>query len=647
MRRRRGIRLRWLGCLALALWAAGAQAQLHTYVLGERAEPWSEGGGLVEPVRNTGTTFSARLDTGNVPKDDIEFVARPGWIGPRFFDGQTNIAGLVIDGPGRVRAPNSRNIPSALLKLQLEGIVNGDHDIAYERKPTTFQPEMPAFGIWIILDFGRQVGVNRLRFYPRNTVEATPQTPYEDDFLRGFELWINPEMTNSAEGLPDVLVARRPDNDDTVVEIDIDPRYVRLVKLRSLTETPFEIDELEVIGFGYMSRGTWISDLIDLGGRATVGPVRWRESVVGEEAFSNIQVRVRTGDDDTPLRFERRAAAEGPFDPDFLDVTEVDAETYWSLDIAERGEVVDDVDHWSAWQTVDNRGLIGGRLPRQFVQFEVGFAGRISDTRQLDWLLFDYLQPPIADTLRAEVFPRRAPVEQRATFRYAVQLRRNGAILGFDELEVDTTVPVENIRDVTVNDVPVSFEVAYLRHDAFRLRLPLIDGDGDILEFAFDMPVFRFGTTFSGRVVNSRFARVPQRLEAGNAIDFGPGDLADLSNLFVAIPEERIGKLVGTIVLSSEVITPNGDGINDDVLVQFNLLQLVDVAPVRFEIFDLASRRVANVDLGERSLGPADFRWDGTGSDGRLLTPGTYVWRLLVAADAFDEEHLGILVIAY
>lgn len=639
--------MHWLGCLALVLWASGVQAQLRTYVLGERAEPWSEGGGLVEPVRNTGTTFSARLDTGNVPEDDIEFIARPGWISPRFFDGQTNIANLVIDGPGRVRAPNSLNIPVSLLKVQLEGILNGDHDIAYERKPTTFQPEMPAFGIWIILDFGRQVGVNRLRFYPRNTVEATPQTPFEDDFLRGFELWINPEITNSAEGLPDILVERRPDNDDAVVEIDIEPRYVRLVKLRSLTETPFEIDELEVIGSGYMGKGTWISDLIDLGGRATVGPVRWRESVVGEEAFSSTQVRVRTGDDDTPLLFVQRAAAQDPFGPDTLDVTEVDAETYWGLDITDRGGVFDDVDRWSEWKTVDNGGLIGGRLPRQFVQFEVGFAGRISDTRQLDWLQFDYLQPPIADTLRAEVFPRRAPVEQRATFRYAVQLRRNGDILGFDELEVDTTVPVENIRNVTVNDIPVSFEVVYSRDDAFRLRLPLIDGDGDVLEFTFDLPVFRFGTTFSGRVANSRFPRVPQRLEAGNARDYGPGDFADLSNLFVAIPEDRIGKLVGTIALSGQVITPNGDGINDEVLVQFNLLQLVDVAPVRFVVFDLAGRRVASIDLGERSLGPVDFRWDGTGPDGRLLAPGTYVWRLQVAADAFDEEHLGILVVAY
>ena len=82
--RRHVNRLRWLGCLVLALWAAGAQAQLRTYILGERAEPWSEGGGLVEPVRNIGRTFNARLDTGNVPEDDIEFVARPGWISPRF-----------------------------------------------------------------------------------------------------------------------------------------------------------------------------------------------------------------------------------------------------------------------------------------------------------------------------------------------------------------------------------------------------------------------------------------------------------------------------------------------------------------------------------------------------------------------------------
>ena len=645
----RGLRTRRAGAAALALavlaCAGGARAQLGRYTLGDGGRSWAEGGGRGDPVHLVKSGVRAVLDTGNAPGADIEFEHRPGWISPRYYDGETNIAGLVLERGGRIRAPNSIGRPSALVRRQLQGLVNGDHTVAFERKPTLLEPTLTSFGIWVWLDFGRQVGVERIRFYPRNTVAATPETPFHDDYLRAYEVWINPRQTDRAAGSPDILVERATNNTDPVVDVHVNPRYVRQVKLRSLSERPFEVDELEVYGTGYLNGGVYYSDLIDLGGRASIGPLRWVEEIAGPPEFSEMRVRVRTGNDDTPLVFRRRVP--DPEDPESTILAEITPEEYWDLESHDRAGVVEDIDSWSPWKSAAPGALVTAPIPRRWVQFRLEFAGRLFDTRQVDSISFPYLRPPIADTLRAEVYPRLAQVEEPASFRYAVRVGRAGAVLGFDQLEVDTTVPMERVREVRLNGEPLEVEVLFSRHDAFRIGLPLISGAGDVLEFTFDLPVFRFGTTFSGRAINSRYPSVPQPLEAGDAADFGPGDHDELSGLFVAIPEEQIGRLVGQIALSTPVVTPNGDGLNDGLRVQFNLLQLTDRAPVRFELFDLSGRRVADADLGLHGLGPSEYLWDGRGADGRVLAPGTYIWRLRIDADAFAEDHHGVLAVAY
>ena len=40
------------------------------------------------------------------------------------------------------------------------------------------------------------------------------------------------------------------------------------------------------------------------------------------------------------------------------------------------------------------------------------------------------------------------------------------------------------------------------------------------------------------------------------------------------------------------VVTPNGDGINDELLVQFALLKVLEDRPLGVEIFDLGGRMV-------------------------------------------------------
>ena len=632
----------WRPVAALVFLAlSAASAEVRTFVLGGGEHPWEGGGDGTDPVILAGSRYSPTLDTTNTPDNDIEFAARRGWVSPTFFDGSRNIASLVLDGAGSITAPNSSTSATVLLRAQLAGTVNGDHEVAFERKPVPFNPVVPAFGIWVILDFGQRVGVERIRFYPRNTVAASPDHPFHNDFLRGYEVWLNERLTSTIEGAPDRLAVRVHDNEEPVVDVPLTPQYVRLIKLRSLTELPFEVDEIEVYGTGYLPGGTYLSDLIDLGSPATIGQIRWREQVVGEELFSNLSVGMRSGHDDTPILFLQRIQEFL-----FVRLVPVTPEEYWELPRNEQVTLQEDLENWSSWKTVENRGLSPAPAPRRFVRFRLEFDGGLFDTRLVERLQFDYLQPPIADTLRAEVYPRLARAEEPATFRYAVLLRRGGEILGFDRLEIDSNAPVEDIRNVQVDGVPVEFGIESSTRDGFRISLPRIDRDGTLLELTFDIPIFRFGTTFSGRVFDSRFPTVPQRLEPGNAVDFGPDDVDELSNLTVEIPKEQIGRLVGEIALDSRVVTPNGDGANDELRFRFNILQVVRPVPVSLELHDLSGRSVASLEA-ERGLGPASFTWDGRTADGLRALPGTYVWVLRVAADAFEEAHSGVIAVVY
>ncbi|MEW6754534.1 MAG: gliding motility-associated C-terminal domain-containing protein [Candidatus Latescibacterota bacterium] len=628
------------------LWAWAAGAQVRTFVLGEAPNAWETGGRGAEPLRLEGRYHLGRLVRDNAPGDAIEYHHRPGWIGPRYFDGTVNLAAMVL-AYGKVRAPNVVDVGALWLRAQLEGMVNGDHDVAFERKPSLAHPQLAAYGIVLVLDFGQAIGAERIRFYPRNTVEPTPDFPYHNDFLRGYEVWVNPRQTNTAAGYPDILVARVPENSQAVVDVPIRPQYVRLVKIRSLADEPFEIDEVEVYGTGYLPQASYYSDLLDLGGRATVGPVHWVEGAAGDTLFSHLGVQVRTGNDDTPVRFALQFLVGEGMDAHFY-VEEVTEAEYWEEDNKpNRVLLQEDEANWSSWRSLRNGQLCPAPGPRRFIQFSLAFQGRLFDTRQVDRLSFDYLTPPLADTLRAEVFPRLAQAEEPATFSYAVLLRAAGAIQGIDRLEVDTVIPATGMRGLRINGQAAELRVETLTEEAFRIAFPLVKRDSSVVEFTFDMPVFRFGTTFSGRAYNSRYPSVPQLLEPGQAASFGPGDEDVVSGLTVAIPRRQIGKLVGEIVPFPRLFTPNGDGVNDVFRVRFNLLQVVTRVPVRLEVYDLAGRRVHTILDGEQGIGPVECQWDGRLADGSRVLPGSYLWVLCVDADAFAERHQGVLAVAY
>ena len=102
-------------------------------------------------------------------------------------------------------------------------------------------------------------------------------------------------------------------------------------------------------------------------------------------------------------------------------------------------------------------------------------------------------------------------------------------------------------------------------------------------------------------------------------------------------------KLVSEVAAQPRIFTPNGDGTNDQVRIEYTLLKLAGAGEVKVDIFNLAGRRVRRVYQGEDSSGRYGRMWDGLGDDGQSVLPGLYLYRVQVNADGGREERSGLI----
>ena len=68
--------------------------------------------------------------------------------------------------------------------------------------------------------------------------------------------------------------------------------------------------------------------------------------------------------------------------------------------------------------------------------------------------------------------------------------------------------------------------------------------------------------------------------------------------------------------------------------------------PVVVRLFDLAGRRVAELPPISSRSGEFRQEWDGRDGEGRLVPPGTYIYRLLLDIKQ-EQDKTGIVSVAY
>ena len=99
--------------------------------------------------------------------------------------------------------------------------------------------------------------------------------------------------------------------------------------------------------------------------------------------------------------------------------------------------------------------------------------------------------------------------------------------------------------------------------------------------------------------------------------------------------------------LSSRAFSPNCDGVNDLLTVQYELLNLRGGTPLTLTVYDLSGGRLGQINGGEVDNGRGGITWDGTLSGGRVVLPGIYLLELMVAADVGDERVRRVVSIVY
>ena len=103
--------------------------------------------------------------------------------------------------------------------------------------------------------------------------------------------------------------------------------------------------------------------------------------------------------------------------------------------------------------------------------------------------------------------------------------------------------------------------------------------------------------------------------------------------------------LIDDLRIDSQIFTPNGDGINDQLEVSFVAFK-VDSAQPTLEVYDISGHLITRLHSKTRSA-QQSFTWSGDRANGQLVDPGIYLLRLDLGADSGDDSALRSIAVAY
>jgi len=191
------------------------------------------------------------------------------------------------------------------------------------------------------------------------------------------------------------------------------------------------------------------------------------------------------------------------------------------------------------------------------------------------------------------------------------------------EVEPDDVVPEENGFVVYL---PQRIEPG--REDRLRVRL--------------ETTVYNASERLRAEVFEREGDSLPQEVEAGDAgAEIGTDDLRVLAL------ERSLGGILGEVSVEPAVLTPQGDGVNDEVEIGYVLFQMLELTQAEVEVFKLSGERVRRLSPQTRGTGPHSVRWNGRDDGGRIVAPGIYLVRVEVDADTGRWARTLPVAVAY
>jgi hypothetical protein len=166
-------------------------------------------------------------------------------------------------------------------------------------------------------------------------------------------------------------------------------------------------------------------------------------------------------------------------------------------------------------------------------------------------------------------------------------------------------------------------------------------GNNEPIRVAFAAEVYDFAWTFDSEVIDSGTESLPQPV-LGADVGEGIG-----TNTLRVLAASSQAEKIRDVRLSSGVVTPNGDGVNDLLNISYTLFGLPDAVAAQINIYALDGRRVATRAVGLQRSGLQRAEWDGRDARGARLLPGLYLLGLEIEGEAAALTRLLPVGVAY
>ena len=515
------------------------------------------------------------------------------------------------------------------------------------------------------IDLGVPAPVDRFVFYPPEGRDALTQEPYRPNFaFAKYELSgsLDPVGVAKEEGSHyrplNVLLASIDLNTEAVVHIDFPLQYLRFLRIYFFPDngqfySKFALAELEVSGRGFPPQAMWASQVIDLGqtvniGRVRFGASKWRRAgdqiAAAPDAPTSAQIEIKTGLDPTPTGYHG-------YD-DIGQLVEVTQSAYerlkqriWPWDppaVGWRGPIFDDADNWSFWSPPLRHS---GELPRvpsgRYLQLRLTLETEtLWDFTRLDSLSIEY-SPLLAERVVGEVAAASdlqpighiAEVPAGQKIELVCDLRAEFAAeqAGFDAVRL--TLPSAGaLLGLEMGDPPqpVTADSVVSKPEGLAIYLPepIRDGGAPTLRLHLETIMYTASGTVQAEVFTRAGQSLPQQVEGGDA-----SDALGTDQLRMVAMGRALDEVLGAIEVRPSAFTPQGDGINDHVTIQYSLFRLLAAAEIELEIYALDGRSTWRQTLGAQLNGRHQAMWNGRDEQEQLVAPGIYVVQVRAQTD--------------
>ncbi len=497
-------------------------------------------------------------------------------------------------------------------------------------------------GTWFYVDMGAVFFVDELFIYVLRRFEGTTGS-HRGSAGSGHRILFSDGSRSVGTSLPvpapldysELLTHDNPAAADLYrIRYKFRPRQMRYLFWHGLSDQGWlesKWAEFMLFSLGHPAQVVLTSGFIDLGAEAgderpkVIKALHWDADL---PPAARMQLRSRSGNALAPIYTFHNKIGE-----------EITEEKWNSSPKVLRGPVDSTLvvgEDWDAWSNVYQFSgeTFKSQSPRRFVQLELILATDDPEVAPTVNTLSIEFDAALLLSAHGRVEPRSAPPNEETAFTYTLLPSAGPDDVGFDLMRFDLPGPI-NLPSVSVEKgVETVSAAASRRGDSLLIALPEPVRD-DSVRVHFTTRLVRNATLFALDLGSSAHPGLWQSVEPATR----------RANI-VMLPElTRSSQLIDDFFISSPTLTPNGDGINDQLEVRFIVLKVEGREP-RVEVFNLAGRKVAVLTPVAEGLHHL-FAWDGTQASGAVVEPGIYVLRVNLGADAGDDTALRTISVAY